>query len=160
MKIIYYDCYVYSFISYGIIFWGNCHLSGSIFKIQKGIIWIITNAGRWDSCCQLYKQLQIQPLPYQCIFSLLVCVNKNRSLFLSNFEMHDKNMRFNHNLHLPSTNLTSVQKGVLYSGSKIYNHLPLIIFSFILCINTSLLVVLWQILWTLLCMLCDWYHIC
>jgi hypothetical protein len=30
----------------------------------------------------------------------------------------------NHNLHLPSTNLTSVQKGVLFSGSKIYNHLP------------------------------------
>ena len=27
-------------------------------------------------------------------------------------------------MHLPSTNLTSVQKGVLYSGSKIYNHLP------------------------------------
>ena len=27
-------------------------------------------------------------------------------------------------MHLPSTNLTSVQKGVLYSGTKIYNHLP------------------------------------
>jgi hypothetical protein len=26
---------------------------------------------------------------------------------------------------LPSTNLTLVQKGVLYSGSKIYNRLPL-----------------------------------
>jgi hypothetical protein len=34
-------------------------------------------------------------------------------------------MRFNHNLHLPSTNLTLVQKGVVYSGSKIYNHLPI-----------------------------------
>jgi hypothetical protein len=34
-------------------------------------------------------------------------------------------MRFNHNLHLPSTNFTLVQKGVLYSGSKIYNLLPL-----------------------------------
>ena len=37
---------------------------------------------------------------------------------------HDLNTRFNHNLYLPSTNLTLVQKGVLYSGSKIYNHLP------------------------------------
>jgi hypothetical protein len=44
---------------------------------------------------------------------------------LSNSEIHDKNTRFNLNLHLPSTNLTLVQKGVLYSGSKIYNHLPL-----------------------------------
>jgi len=34
------------------------------------------------------------------------------------------NTRFNYNLHLPSTNLTLVQKGVLYCGSKIYNRLP------------------------------------
>ena len=26
---------------------------------------------------------------------------------------------------MPSTNLTLVQKGVLFSGSKMYNHLPL-----------------------------------
>jgi hypothetical protein len=100
---------------YSIIFWGNSHLSGSIFKIQKRIIRIITNAGRWDSCHQLYKLLQILPLPPLYSFSLLVFVNKNRSLFLYNSEIHDKNMRFNHNLHLPSTNLTLVQKGVLYS---------------------------------------------
>jgi len=123
MKIIHYS-YVHSVVSYSIIFGGNSHLSGSIFKIQKRIR-IITNAGRQDSCCQLYKKLQILPLPSQYIFSLLVFVNKNRSLFSSNSEIHDKNMRFNHNLHLPSTNLTLVQKGVLYSRSKIYNHLPL-----------------------------------
>jgi len=35
------------------------------------------------------------------------------------------NTRFNYNLHLSSIDLTLVQKGVLYSGSKIYNHLPL-----------------------------------
>jgi len=30
-----------------------------------------------------------------------------------------------HKLHaLPSTNLTLVQKGVYYSGSKVFNHLP------------------------------------
>jgi hypothetical protein len=68
MKIIYYS-YVHSVISYGIILGGNSHLSGSIFKIQKRIIRIITNAGRRDSCHQLYKQLQILPLPFQYIFS-------------------------------------------------------------------------------------------
>jgi hypothetical protein len=104
---------------------GNSHLSGSIFKIQKRIVRIITNAGRQDSCHQLYEELQILPLPSQYIFSLLVFVNKNRSLFLSNSEILDKNTCFNHNLHLPSMNLTLVQKGVFYSGSKIYNHLPL-----------------------------------
>lgn len=70
------------------------------------------------------QQLQILSLPSQYIFSLLVFVIKNRGLFESNSEIHDLNTRSNHNLHLPSTNLTSVQEGVLYSGSKIYNHLP------------------------------------
>ena len=44
--------------------------------------------------------------------------------FQSNSEIHNLNTRFYHNMHLPYTKLTSVQKGVLYSGSKIYNHLP------------------------------------
>jgi hypothetical protein len=35
------------------------------------------------------------------------------------------NGKRNYNLHLPTTYTTLVQKGVLYSGSRIYNHLPL-----------------------------------
>jgi hypothetical protein len=124
LKIIYFS-YVHSVMLYGIIFFFISHYSDSIFKIQKIIIRIITNTGRRDSCRQLYKQLQILPLPSQYVFSLLVFVNKNRGLFLSNLEIHDINMRYNYNLHLPSTNLTLVKKGVLYSGSRIYNHLPI-----------------------------------
>jgi len=77
-----------------------------------------------DSCRQLFKQSQILSFPPQYIFSLLVFVTKNRGLFQSYSEIHDLHTRFNHNLHLPSTNLTFVQKGVLFSGSKTYNHLP------------------------------------
>jgi hypothetical protein len=119
-----YFSYVHSVMSYGIIFGGNSHYSNNIFKIQKRIIRIITNIGRCDSCHQLFKQLQILSLPSQYIFSLLLFVNKNREMFLSNSEIHDVNTQHNYNLHLPSTNLTLVQKGILYSGSKIYNCLP------------------------------------
>jgi hypothetical protein len=37
MKMICYSC-VHSILSYDIIFWGNSHLNGSIFKIQKRIM--------------------------------------------------------------------------------------------------------------------------
>jgi len=123
LRMIYFS-YVHSVTSYGIILGGNSHHSNSIFKIQKRIIRIITNTGSRDSCRQLFKQLQMLSFPSQYIFSLLFFVNKNRGLFQSNSEIHDLNTRFNHNLHLPSTNLTLVQRGVLYSGSKLYNHLP------------------------------------
>jgi len=107
LRMVYFS-YVHSVISYGLIFWGNSHPSNSIFKIKKRIIRIITNTGSHDSCCHLFKQLQILSLPSQYIFFLVVFVNKNRGLFQSNSEIHDLNKRFNHNLHLPSTKFTLV----------------------------------------------------
>jgi len=74
----------------------------TFLKFRKRIIRIIANIGRRDSCRQSFKQLQILPLPSQYILSLLVFVNKNRELFLSNSEVHDMNTRYNKNLHLPS----------------------------------------------------------
>ena len=66
----------------------------------------------------------ILTLPSQYIFLLLVFVVRHRNLFVANSEIHDAKTRFNHNLHLPTTKLTLVQKGVFYSGSKMYNLLP------------------------------------
>ena len=42
-----------------------------------------------------------------------------------NSEIHNLNTRFRDNLYLPSTNLTMAQKEVLYTGSRIFNYLPL-----------------------------------
>jgi len=64
------------------------------------------------------------PLASQYILSILVFVNKNRELFLSNSDIHSINTRYNQNLHMSTTNLTMVQKGVLFSWSRIYNCLP------------------------------------
>jgi hypothetical protein len=50
-------------------------------------------------------------------------VVKNKDLFLLNSDIHTINTRNNSNLYMPNTNLTIFQKGVLYSGCKIYNKL-------------------------------------
>jgi hypothetical protein len=82
------------------------------------------NKGKRDSCRQLIQSLQILTVPSQYIFSLIVFVLKSRELFQSNSNIHDINSRYNSNVNLPSTNLTLVQKGVLYSGCKIFNQPP------------------------------------
>ena len=87
IRTVYFSCF-HSVMFYGIIFWGNSHLSTNIFGIQKRIIRIITNKGKRDSCCQLFKTLQILTVPSQYIFSLLVFVTKNRGQFLSNSDIH------------------------------------------------------------------------
>jgi hypothetical protein len=124
LKTVYFS-YFHSVMSSGVIFWGNSHLSNNIFKIQKRKITIITNSGKYDSCRQLFKQSQILTLPSQYMFSLLVFVAKNRHLLLSNSDIYDKNTK-TRIITATSTCLlqtTLVQKGVLYSGSRIYNHL-------------------------------------
>jgi len=42
-----------------------------------------------------------------------------------NLDIHSFNTKFNHDLNIPVANLAVFQKGVRYSGIKVYNHLPL-----------------------------------
>jgi hypothetical protein len=56
--------------------------------------------------------------------SILLFVTKNKDQFLFNSPVHKINTRQTSNLYLPSANLAVYQKGVYYSGIKIYNHPP------------------------------------
>jgi hypothetical protein len=112
------------YMSYGLIFWGNSTDSDDIFKIQKRIIRIITNSNKNASCRELFKILNILPLQSQYIYSILLFITKNKEQFFPNSHIHLINTRHNNNLYIPATNLTIYQKGVYYSGIKIFNHLP------------------------------------
>ena len=123
LKMIYF-AYVHSIMSYGIIFWGNQLYSDKIFKIQKRAIRIITNSRTRDSCRKLFQRLEILPLYSQYIFSISIFVVKNKHLFNTNNQIHSFHTRYKTNLHQPTANLTKYQKGVYYSGVKIFNNLP------------------------------------
>jgi len=74
-----------------------------------------------DSCRQLFKNLKILPLKSKYIFfSLLLFVAENRDLYESNSEIHNINTRFSSNLHTPTANLTTFQKGPFYFGIKVF----------------------------------------
>jgi len=119
-KMVYYS-YFHLVVSYGIIFWGTLPYSNNVFRIQKRII---MNSPKRETCRQLYKQQQILTVYGQCIYSLLMFVVKSREVFSLNSDIHGRNTHYNLNLHFPTTNLKLVQRGVFYSGVKIFNHLP------------------------------------
>jgi len=98
-----YFSYVHPILTYSIMFWGNSSYSRSIFKIQEGIIRVLMISGMRDSCCELFRQLNILLLQVQYIyiFSLLLFIIKNMDQFLSNLEVRDINTSYNSNLHLP-----------------------------------------------------------
>ena len=115
---------LYSIMSYGLIFWGNSTDSNNIFKIQKRLIRIITNSNKNAPCRELFKSLNILPLQLQYIYSILLFITKNKDQFSLNSHIHAINTRHKNNLYVPAANLTLYQKGVYYSGIKIFNHLP------------------------------------
>jgi len=50
-------------------------------------------------------------------------VVKNKDFFKTNSDVHSFNARSHYDLHIPAANLAVFQKGLWYSGIKIYNHL-------------------------------------
>ena len=101
-------------------------LSETIVVVKK-LLWVCV-------CCLVYPACQAKVKVktkqsyyiyiYIYIFSILLFVITNKKLFQLNSQVHNIHIRYKDNLHLSSTGLTLVQKGVAYSGCKIYNHLP------------------------------------
>ena len=80
--------------------------------------------GYRECCRKLFVELKILPLTSQYIFSLLLLVVNNRNYFIPNIIYHDSNIRHRNDLHLPQPTLAMYQKGVYYSGIKVFNDLP------------------------------------
>ena len=122
-KMIYHSLF-HSIMSYGIIFWVNSLHSSEIFKIQKQAIRTMMGCGYRESCRKLFMVLKILPLTSQHIFSLLVFVVNNRNYFTPNSAIYVSNTRHRNDLHLPQATFAMYQRGVYYSGIKVFNSLP------------------------------------
>jgi hypothetical protein len=48
----------------------------------------------------------------------------NIEKFQINSDIHNISTRYRYNLHVPNTNLSKYQKGVYYTGIKLFNNLP------------------------------------
>ena len=60
----------------------------------------------------------------QYTHSKLLFVTKNKDQFLSNSQVQKISSRQTSDMYVPIENLAIYQKGVYYSGIKIYSHLP------------------------------------
>jgi hypothetical protein len=81
--------------------------------------------GNTVSCRSLFKKFQILLLKSQYMFSLLMFVVQNKTLFLTNNENYNLDTKQRNSLYLPQANLTTYQKGSYYLGIKFFNNLPI-----------------------------------
>ena len=93
LKQVYY-AYVYSYITYGVIFWGDSSLSYKVFRKQKEIVRVMMGAKRRASCRPLFLESGILPLP--CVFILysLLYVKSNFEEFSSRNHVHNYGLKY------------------------------------------------------------------
>jgi hypothetical protein len=112
-------------MSYGIIFWGNSTDNKKVFYTQKKIIRKMAGTKRRASCRELFKKFNILPLASKFLLLLLSSfVVNNIETFQTNSDIHNTSTRYRYNLHVSNTNLSKYQKGVYYSGIKLFSNLP------------------------------------
>jgi hypothetical protein len=84
----------------------------------------MSGTGPRCSCRNLFKKLNILPVPSQYTLSLMLFIMENQQVFLTSAHVHGLDTRNKNQSYLPALSLTCVQKGVLYSVIKIFNSLP------------------------------------
>jgi hypothetical protein len=76
-------------LRYGLTLWGGDPESIRIFRLEKKFLRIIGKAGRHASCRNLFKDLNILPLPCLYISEVVCCVKSNMKNRKYNEEVHD-----------------------------------------------------------------------
>jgi hypothetical protein len=121
-KLMLYYSYFQSLLVYGILMWGNSTNWLSVFKVQKKIIRIMTNAGSRDSCKSKFQKLNILTFPSLYIFELLKYIKRNKKIETSNLFKHCYDTRKRENLlMIPVHKLKIYEKSPLYMAIKVLN---------------------------------------
>jgi hypothetical protein len=75
-------------------------------------------------CRKPFTKFNTLPLVSEFQLSLLSFIVDNMEKFQTHSDIHNINTRHKHDLHQPSANLTSYQKGAHYAGTKLFNTHP------------------------------------
>jgi hypothetical protein len=102
----------------GIIFWGNSPNSKMIFTLQKRTVRIIAGVKSRNLCRNLFMRLEILPLPYEYICTLMHFVVDEEDLFQTNSAIHSVNTRDRDHLHSLPAILSCFQKVHIILASK------------------------------------------
>jgi hypothetical protein len=113
-----YFAYFHSIMKYGIKFQGNSPNSKMIFTLQKRTDRIISGVKFRNSYRYLFMRLEILPLPYEYIFTLMNLIVNNQELFQKNSAIHNVNTRNRDHLHIQSPTFHFFKKAHTMLASK------------------------------------------
>ena len=74
-----YIAHFLSHLIYGILFWGGDSQSTKVFKLQKKVVRLICNIKRKTSCREIFRTLNILPVPCVYIMETVYYINPYRT---------------------------------------------------------------------------------
>lgn len=119
-----YYAYVFSRLSYGIIFWGNSTMAKDVFIGQKRIIRCLTDLKNSESCRPACINHKLLTLPCIFIFELALYTFDNYTNFQLNKDKHEYNTRRRSDIATPRSRLTLYQQSPQVLAIKVFNRLP------------------------------------
>jgi hypothetical protein len=123
LRTMYFACF-HAHLRYGLTLWGGDPESIRIFRLKKKFLRIIGGTGRHASCRNLFKNLNILPLPCLYISEVAYCVKSNMEKMKYNAEVHDHCTCQKSDLHTQFCRTTLFKKSSANVGIKLYNKLP------------------------------------
>ncbi|XP_063395649.1 uncharacterized protein LOC134680448 [Cydia fagiglandana] len=124
------SCYfatVLSLLTYGVELWARAADAGRAFRMQKKAVRAIVGAPNDAPCRELFKELNIMPLPCELICQVALFTHKNLDVFQQRGVNPHRAMRSNKLSHLlitPKHDLRKSERSVYVMGPSVYNRLP------------------------------------
>jgi hypothetical protein len=120
LRTIYFACF-HAHWRYGLTLWGGDLESIRIFRLQKKVTRLIGKAGQRASCRNLFKDLNIFPLPCLYASEVVCCVKSNMEKMKYNEEVHDHCTHQKSDLHIQLCRTTVFKNSSASVGIKLYN---------------------------------------
>jgi hypothetical protein len=83
----------HSHLRYGILFWGGASQSTKVFKLQKKIVRLNCNVKRKMTCTELFRTLNILPVPCVYTMEMVYCIDINNKALKQNLAINDYETR-------------------------------------------------------------------
>ena len=132
--ILLYNSFILSYLSYGIIIWGNCYTKyvNSLLKLQKRAVRLCTGSQYLAHTDPIFKRLRLLKVSDLNILQTAIFMFKLRQhllpchfnrMFTCNWQIHSHNTRNSENFHLTNPRTTQSSRSIRHRGPDIWHSL-------------------------------------
>ena len=119
-----YYAFIFPFLKYGILCWGQTGLCQKVFIKQKMVIRYMFGLKRTDSCLPYFKHHNIMTLSCICLFHAALYIKKCRHQLGTVGDLHAYPTRYGEALKASKCNTAAFQKSPKNFSIAVFNNLP------------------------------------